>query len=253
MAQQGFNINVKSDIKQVTRYLSRVQKKQIPFAAARALQIVGKAAQQEVKKEISRVIDRPTPFTRNATQVWGYRPGIKITSLSTLKRNPTVTVMLRDEASGGTAPAKYLEPLLTGGPRRHKRFERALIRAGVMRQNEYAVPGDDIRLNKFGNLTKGTITSMLSQVRANPDPYQNATNSTRSKRSRRARAYFVMRGFRGVMVRTSRKAFTVFLAFVKRPSYRKRLKFQETVRGVAQFRFKREFESQLAKALRTAR
>ena len=246
-------IDVRADIKGATRHMNRVQRKQIPFATARALQVVGKASQVELKKEIKRVIDRPTRFTVNSPQVWGPRFGVKITNLSALKKNPTIIVQLRDEASGGTAPAKYLLPLVEGGRRKHKGFERALIRAGIMRSDEYAVPGDDVRLNKFGNLTKGSITKMLSQLQASPDPLQNATGSARSKSKRRTQGYFIMRGFRGVMVRTSRRAFTVFLAFVRQPRYRKRFRFRRTVEGVVRFRFRREFTNQLRKALETAR
>ena len=161
--------------------------------------------------------------------------------------------MLRDEATKGTPPAKYLNALIRGGRRRHKGFEKALIRAGIMRSDEYAVPGDDIRLNRFGNIPKGQFTKMLSQLKASPDAMQNATGSARSRAGRRGAAFFTMPGFRGVMRRTGKRSMTVFLAFVKAPSYRKRLRFFETIDGVAKYRLKREFDYQLRKALRTAR
>jgi hypothetical protein len=235
-------IDVRSDIKGATRYLNRVERKQIPFATAKALTKTAKAAQKEIRREMPRVLDRPKKFTLDSTFV---KPARKTTLVA--------RVGFKDLAVKGTPAGKYLLPQISGGRRRHKRFERALILAGVMRTNEYAVPGDDIRLNQYGNIPIGAITTMLSQLRASPDPGQNATGSSRSKRSRRGRAYFYRRGFRGVFVRTSRRAFTVFLKFVRLPRYRRRLRFPEIVQGTVRFRFPREFKLAMRQALRTAR
>lgn len=248
------DLDVRADIKEVTRYLSRVQRKQVPFATAIALQRTTFSTRKEVQAEINRSVDRPVKLTTKAVLVSGPTKLIKITSLSILKKDPHTIVFLRDEAFKGTPPSKYLDPLLTGKPRRHKGFERALIRAGIMRSNEYAVPGNDLRLNKYGNLPKGAITTMLSQLHSSSDSMQNATQSRRSKKGRRGKAYFMMRGFRGVFVRTGKRAFTVFIKFVtSKPSYRRKIRFNEVAYRTAAFRFPIEFRRAMTKALKSAR
>ncbi len=238
----AFSIDVRADVKDATRDLSLLQRKHIPFATALALTRTAQAAQKEVRAEMPRVLDRPKKFTLNSTFV---KPATK--------RRLEATVGFKDFAAKGTPAGKYLLPQIHGGRRKHKRFERALIRAGIMRSDEYAVPGDDMRLDRYGNLPKGAITKMLSQLRASPDAGQNATQSSRSKRGRRGRAYFYRRSFRGVFVRTGKRAFTVFIKFVKVPRYRRRLRFPEIVEGTVQAQFRLQFRRALSQALRTAR
>lgn len=236
-------ISVSADIEKVSRDLRRFRR-HIPFATALALTMTAKKAQSEVRDEMKRKLDRPKAFTLSGTFV---KPADK-------RGFPIkATIGFKDFAAKGTPAAKYLGPQIAGGRRRHKRFERALIAAGIMRSNEYAVPGDDMRLDRYGNLPRGQISKMLSQLKASPDSQQNATGSVRSKKSRRTRAYFYKRSFRGVFVRTGKRAFTVFIKFVKAPRFRKRLPFDRVVDQTVRFRFPLEFRRAILRAVRTAR
>lgn len=66
--------NLKSNVKQFTRHLNNVQKRQVPFATARALTWTAKATQAELQ--------RLMPMTFNVTRKWWLKTqptGIKIT------------------------------------------------------------------------------------------------------------------------------------------------------------------------------
>lgn len=100
--------------------LQRVRK-QIPFAAAKALTNVAKQIKDAQTTAIKRTFDNPTPFTANSVRAQGAR-----------KDNLKARVFIMDTASG------YLEPFESGG--NHKLNGRALLNP------------KGIRLNKYGNL-----------------------------------------------------------------------------------------------------
>lgn len=238
----AFAISINAETKAAKGLLAGYQK-QIPYATAVALTKTAKAAQAEVIKEMPRVLDRPKPFTLNSIYI---KPATKLTL--------SAEIGAKDFAPKGNPASKFLRKPVYGGGRSHKGFENALIRAGIMRSNEYAVPGDDLRLNKYGNIPQGAISRMLSHLKASPDPLQNITESDRSKAKRRSSAFFYRPEFRGVFIRTGRRAFKVFIKFVtKRPSYRKRLKFFDIIEQTAMYRFRRELILALRNAARTAR
>ena len=234
------DINVRADVKQATKQLNRIQRQQVPFATALALTKTAQAAQKETTAEMPRVFDRPTRFTLNSVFVSPAK-----------KRKLVAIVGLKDFIPKGTPAGVYLLPQIFGGPRRHKRFERALIRAGIMRPDEYAIPGKGERLNSFGNMTKGRITKILSNVMANPDPLSNITGSRRSRARRAGETFFYRRTFRGILVRRGNQIRPA-LVFVRQPRYKRRFRFPEIVERTVRFRFPREFQRALRRALRTA-
>ncbi len=62
-------INIKSNIKEVTKGLSSIQKKQIPFATMLALNDTAFALHKTYKKQTTQKFDYPTPFTQKAFRV----------------------------------------------------------------------------------------------------------------------------------------------------------------------------------------
>lgn len=197
------------------------------FSTVIALTKTGKLAQTAVLFHMLQVIDKPTRFTLNSTFV---KP-------ATIK-NPEVTVGLKEGVGGVvTDPDKYLGPLQFGGPRAHKRFERALIARGIMGTTEYAVPGKGVRLNTFGNISRGLINKILSDLGAQRITDQNAT--------RQGQRYFVGgRGRaqhlpRGIFERRGKRILAIMI-FVRAPVYQKRLQFEETIQAT----FDRYLESE---------
>jgi hypothetical protein len=126
----------RADFRPMTRALDDLGKKQIPFAAARALNDTAQAAQIRVKRELPSIFDRPTPFTLNAI-------GIERASKSKLQAR----VFVKDKQ------AAYLEVQETGGTKTPKK--RAFLLPRGLRRNQY------------GNMPKGAVAS----ARAKPTTF----------------------------------------------------------------------------------
>lgn len=126
-------IDIRSDMKKLTRELDSFARKQVPFATALTVNGLAKRVQAEEAKAILETFDHPTPFTKRAI-------GMKSATKTTL----TALVFAKD------IQALYLEPYLDGG--------RQLLRgkAGL------PVPVD-ARTNQYGNLPKGAIARMRGQ------------------------------------------------------------------------------------------
>jgi hypothetical protein len=159
---------------------------------AAAMTFAGFDAQNELKAQTPRFVDRPTKWTQNATFVKRATP-------STL----AVTIGFKEWASKGTPSAKYLQPMVAGEPRRQKSAERKLSAAGVLPPGQFIVPTGvhPLRLNAFGNLPASTYTQVLSRVKALGGAGQgydgSATTSARS-RGKRAQADFFVGGPGGI-------------------------------------------------------
>ncbi|MEX2964221.1 hypothetical protein [Microbulbifer sp. TYP-18] len=228
---------------------SRAVQRQLPFAGAVALNNVAFRIRGEERAAIGRVFANPTRLTLNATLVE-----------KATKRTGVAKVFIRDQATKGTPPSKYLAPAVFGTNRNVKRFERALRHAGLLPARMYVVPGEGAKLNRHGNITAGTYSKILSQVRASSDPMQNASNSTRSRSKRGAtKGYFVgkIEDTWGVWQRVGyrrRRSVRPVLIFVsKRPQYRKRFPFFKIARSVAQRHLLPELGKAMEQALATAR
>ncbi|WP_219924669.1 hypothetical protein [Halomonas sp. ND22Bw] len=157
--------------------------KQIPYATALALTRVAQRVKEGELAVMKRRFDRPTKFTMNSLYVKRAKKS---------DRPPRATVYFRDFAPKGTPAGTYLQPQVHSGKRNKKRFEKALIHAGAMRPDEWAIPGGGARRDVYGNVAKGQITQMLSGLRAlGEQGYQaNATSSRSSRRKGNARRYF---------------------------------------------------------------
>ena len=62
-------ISVKSDVKQLTKSLTRIQRKQIPFATSKALNNVAFDVRRSLQDGLETHLDRPTPYTKRGVQV----------------------------------------------------------------------------------------------------------------------------------------------------------------------------------------
>ncbi|KRG54107.1 hypothetical protein [Stenotrophomonas nitritireducens] len=173
------------------RRLTELERNQLPFAARQATNQVAFEVREEWKRKASRVFDRPTPLTVNATM---YRKATK--------QWPFAEVYIRDEAFKGTPPAKYLMAEVDGGQRRMKGFERLLQSRGLLSPSQFAVMGKGAAPNQFGNVPAGQVTKILSQLGAQRDHYQNQSDTSAGRRRntrKRARGgeYFVLTRKRG--------------------------------------------------------
>lgn len=126
-------IDIRDNIREVTKGLSRTQRKQIPYAASRAINdILYPLAKKELPKEMDDAFqDGATPFTKRAFRY-----------TKSNKKNLSAIVFAGDKQD------EYLKFMVEGGIRFPK--NRTLI-----------VSTKNSKLNKFGNIPKGTLNKML--------------------------------------------------------------------------------------------
>lgn len=230
------------DTSSVERMLDKARD-QVPFGLALGLTRLAQSIQKEEKRTIGQVFDRPTPFTLNSPVI---RPATK--------DNLSAKVFIRDEATKGTPPSKYLSPEVFGGARNQKRSEVAISR--YIGQNVYVVPATGV-LNQYGNISAGEIQKVLASLGVS-DYAQKAIAAKRGRTlAERGITYFVGRpgGGRlpyGVYMRQGRKLKPILL-IIPRPSYKPRFPFFEVAIDTASKQMWRIMMDAEDVALRTAR
>lgn len=229
---RGFGINAKADIAAIRRDLRVLAKDELPFVTAHALTKTAQDIKAAEIAEMTSVFDRPTRFTLNALYV---KPATK-TDLS--------AVVEFKEGFGSIPAWRYLGPQVEGGARAKKAHERRLERAGILRSDEFVVPGKGIKLDAFGNVPGGIIERILSQLGAAEQRAGYTANATARSLKRASRRnvgrYFVLRGTAaadGVYHRISVREAVPVLMFVKAPRYQKRFAFYEIGARVFDERF----------------
>lgn len=156
-------------------------------AVATALTRTAIAARDAERAEMLDVFDRPTPFTLGSLFV---KPAEGAKVLNTLTGGgdggaqqlvPTglggveAVMGLKDNVGGARPAFSWLRWHIKGGLRTQTAYERRLTAAGAMRSDQRAVPGRFARLDAFGNISRGQLVQILSQLRI-----ESSTGSTRA-------------------------------------------------------------------------
>lgn len=231
--------DIRSNVKEVSRWLDDAQKKQLPFATALAMT---KTAQEVKVEEIStmkRVFNNPTPYALNALRVSPAK-----------KKDLIASVEFKDFAAKGTPAKRFLNPEVHGGGRSQKSSERQL--APYMAGKRFTAPAQGYPRNQYGNIPGSTINRILSHLTVNRDATQNVTGSKRSKAKRANSQFFGIHG-KGVFERKGKRKIRPVLIFTKAPHYTKRFPFYETGASVVKQRFNVNFEIAWQRAMGTAR
>lgn len=135
--------------------LALLSEKNIRFAVARAMTDAGKAAQKDLREDMPRFIDRPNRWTLGSTYVQFAKP-------STL----TVEVGIRNDSTGGRTPAaRYLMPLITGGPPRPKGADLSASKIAGTRGVLIPAQSGPVRLDRYGNVSLSNYARVLSGAR----------------------------------------------------------------------------------------
>jgi hypothetical protein len=175
--------------------------REMGFAAIVALTRTAKDIKLEQPKEMSRVFDRPTPFTLRSVfmvgatkaepyaRVWLKDAENEVPArMSTAQGreqqfnnqrrsgNYRVSKRLRGGSSGENTAAKYLMPQIKGGPRKAKGVEVLMRSRGQIGGNEFLVPGR-VKLDRYGNVAPGMWTKILADQGALHDPISNRLGS----------------------------------------------------------------------------
>lgn len=255
-----FQISIQSDLEATVSAWARVAGDQMPFATAMALTRTAKAAKEEIERQLPSLVDRPTPFTMRGFRLY-----------PATKQKLVAQVDFRPASGKGGSARDYLSPLVYGGERKLKAFEKSLQAAGLLPSGYAALPGSAARIDAYGNMSQGQIVQILAYFKAF-GAQGHKSNTTDKKRAAMARgskssggrgiAYFVGRPGNGrsplgvwqrstsSMVRGSE--IKPVIIFLSRPSYRQ----QVDVPGIAQRaiaeRFPQELKLAVAQAQRTA-
>ena len=219
-------------------------------AVATALTRSAKYAQEQLRAEMQRSLDRPTPYTMNALRVWPASAD-----------NLVSKVGFRDDGTGGRNANNYLMPNVEGGARVAKRVEVALRAIKALPDGWFAVPGDGAALDGYGNMSRGQIIQILSQLRITMTAghTRNMAFDARKQISAQRKAggrFFVMpvgsKVQPGVYQREMfGKGITPVLVFVKQPVYSKRYAFFGKGQAIAEARMpvelRRSFDEHIAR------
>lgn len=175
------NINVKAEFGEALKALADCES-QVAYATARALNATAENLQETLRSEMKAVFKGgPTPYTLNS---------LFLRRATKSRLEAVVWLKTRNR------PEHYLLPQIQGGGRPMKRFEERLQAMGLMRLDQRAVPASDVKLDGYGNMTKGQISQIMSHLRADSAKgvAQAVGYGKRSKSKRTSVEYFVSRG-----------------------------------------------------------
>nr|BAR29131.1 unnamed protein product [uncultured Mediterranean phage uvMED]BAR29226.1 unnamed protein product [uncultured Mediterranean phage uvMED] len=124
-------VNVKSNIKEITKWTTNAQKKQIPFATANAINQTLFQTRKVMMKQTEQKLNNPTPFTVKSFLV----DKAKKTKLSGM-------LFIREAAE------KYLKFQILGGTRSSGK--------------KFSIPTSNAKLNRYGNIV-GKRTGLIKK------------------------------------------------------------------------------------------
>lgn len=241
------DFSLQIDVKDFLRATTEVERKQLPFAAAQALNATAQDVLEHVQNRMEVVFDRPTRFTKNAFMVWRAN---KRTLEAKVQERPSVGSKhyLKVQETGGARPATGMEKMLRS----------ALAYNGVL---SALVPAEGAKLDRYGNWSSGERNQALSAINGWREAGYKANSTDASRKRAKGRAaYFVggtKNGSPGIYKRTGtgkREKVTKVAHFVDgAPSYRKRLGFLDGAQEVFAARFEKNFAAAFQRALATAR
>lgn len=242
-------INVKHNFDQAIKLLSQNLRKQVPYATAQTLNKMAEYVKRATVSEMKQKFDRPTSFTLDSLYI----------EIAT-KQKLTARVYVKDrDLVKSKALSKSIGHQFSGGQRIRKRLEFWFTRAGYISSNEYLVPASGAILDDYGNMSRGQITKVLSQLQAGSDATSYRSSSARSRAKRAVTGYFWSRGGklkRGVWQRfgfAAGSAVKPVLLVSKAPIYKQRIDMDRLAKQVISRDFDAEFKKQFDEAVRTAR
>lgn len=251
-------IDIRNNFPEVQRYIESVGK-QAAFAASVALNRSAEWAETDVRREMRKAFDRPTPYFLRSLRI-----------VRSTKQNLRATVWFKENASDAELNTMVM-PHIEGGDRRFKPMEMRLYRAGLLPAGWKVVPGEAATLDGFGNMSRGQISQILNVLGTFTEAGYNKANGKTAERLRKGNAkrgqygftYFVNRvgNPRGKHLQPGiyKRVYTGFgqavqpvMVFVRATQYRQRLDFFGIVERRVNAQFPREFEVAFSAALRSA-
>lgn len=165
-------------LEEAMKWMSDIEKKQLPFATALALTRTAKDVAAKEKEEMASVFDRPTKYTLNSLQVTPAKKQ-KLEALVWFKNPPR----LGDKEH-------YLVPQVFGGSRPLKRFEKML-------GNRYLMPGAGAPLDRYGNIKPSFLVQLLSSLGRISERGFAMNRTAKSAKGGAMRDFFLLQEQRG--------------------------------------------------------
>lgn len=237
---------VATGLREVQAGLRGFSDRRLAATMATALTRTAVEVRKQVQQRLPSIFDRPTPYTINSLFV-------KPATAQRLEAE----VFFKDEIGTsrlGTPATKYLLPEVRGGARRSKAFEKALRMAGYLPAGRFAVPGAGAKIDHYGNMDRGQIIQILSQLRITltAGHTRNLGFGRKGIAAQRKAGgrFFVKRNKRGKAEGVYQREFsgrnvTPVVVFVRAPSYRARFDFDGIASTIAQQQLPREVERAL--------
>jgi len=241
--------SIQSELSRAARDV-RALGRQAAFAQVVALTRTALDVKVAEQQEIGSVFDRATPYTLNSVFV---RPATKA--------KPVAEVGLKDEygfpSESQITANRYLGPHIDGGQRSIKRFEKRLQLDGAMPVGWFAVPGEFAKLDQYGNISRGQITQILSQLTKTKVSGYTANISDRSRKGaiKRGGQFIALPQGRGKLLPgiyqvtqfgVGRSAPRPIVIFVKSVAYRRTFDFDGVARYAAETFYPSNFDTALA-------
>jgi hypothetical protein len=231
---------------ELRRNLSGFSDRRFDATVATALTRSAVLSRDETRRDLGTVFDRPTPYTVNALYV----------EPAKADRLQASVKFKDDSATSGTPAAQYLMPHVKGGGRAQRRFEQLMVAAGHLPAGWFVVPGAGANLDAYGNISRGQIIQVLSQLRITAVAgstrnmsFTDTRGALRAQKRAGGRFFVVPPGSRiapGVYQREFiGRTVTPVMLFVSRVTYRATFDFFGTV----QARAMRHLPDQVARAV----
>lgn len=163
-----FSIQV-TGIDALRRELEQFSDRRFSAAVATAMTRTAVQVRSAVQTEAARSLDRPTPYTMRQLRyvaATAAKPVAAVGFNIAAIQDVFGSVLRYESLAPGTTPAgKYLQHQVDGGQRGLKRMEVALKAAGALPEGYVTVPGQGARLDAYGNVSRGQVIQVLSQLR----------------------------------------------------------------------------------------
>lgn len=242
-------IEATTTVEELSKALRTLGSKQLPFAMALAATRTAQRVRAAEQAALRQNIHNPTNTTLNSLYM----------SPAT-KAKPQARVWFKDSWNSGVPADTYMRPQVLGGPRKHKRFEKALIARGLMNSNQYAIPRPSV-LDSHGNVKGAQVMRILSGLGAAETVSGYTANASTSRRSRAKnnKRFFVAKigNAHGIWER-QQSAFGSgvklwFLFVDSQPQYSQALDFFGIAQRTMDEWYRFEFSAAIERALATAR
>lgn len=257
-------ITLTSNIDEVRKQFAEFSDRRFNAAMATALTRTAVQVRDAVQAEMPRVLDRPTPYTTRQLRYVPARADRLAAAVGFNVVNVTdergATIAFRDLGPGETPAGKYLTPQIEGGSRRMKRLEVALRAVGALPDGWLAVPGQGANLDAYGNVSRGQVVQVLSQLRiqlvagSNRNMSGDARKQIAAQRKAGGRFFVVNPGQGKLQPGIYQREFigrniTPVFIFVRSANYKRRFDFDGLSRRVADATLPQEIDRALAESL----